>query len=125
MLNIGANVLLARTSRQRPRRDTLRALERRWRIRRLRVIISHDRWFLDRIATHIWRSRQQPREWFEGNFQATRTKEAAPGDRLHHPHRIKYKKLQALSLRHDVVAKRGALPLPAGRGSGEGASDSR
>ena len=34
------------------------------------VIISHDRWFLDRIATHILPSRgDQPCRWFEGNFQ--------------------------------------------------------
>ena len=59
------------------------------------MVISHDRWFLDRIATHVlaFEGNSQVR-WFEGNFsdyEAMRKKEL--GAEASQPHRIKYKKL--------------------------------
>ena len=59
------------------------------------IVISHDRWFLDRIATHIlaFEGDSQVR-WFEGNFseyEAWRHKEL--GGAADQPHRIKYKPL--------------------------------
>ena len=59
------------------------------------VIISHDRWFLDRMATHILAFEGDSQvHWFEGNYQAY---EAARKERLgidaEQPHRIKYRKL--------------------------------
>ena len=64
--------------------------------RAARVVISHDRWFLDRIATHILAFEGDSQvEWFEGNFQDY---EADRHERLgadaDQPHRIKYKKLK-------------------------------
>jgi sulfate-transporting ATPase len=58
-------------------------------------VISHDRWFLDRIATHVLAFEGESRaRWFEGNFEAyeeLRREELGPeADR---PHRITYKKL--------------------------------
>ena len=76
--------------------DTLRALEEALDgFRRLRlVIISHDRWFLDRIATHILAFEGDSHvEWFEGNFQDyERDKMRRLGTNSIVPHRIKYKK---------------------------------
>jgi len=59
------------------------------------VVISHDRWFLDRIATHVlaFEGESQVR-WFEGNFEAYEAERherlGAEADR---PHRIQYKRL--------------------------------
>ena len=64
------------------------------RFRRLRVVISHDRWFLDRIATHILAFEGDSHvEWFEGNFQdyeEDKMRRTRGGSVI--PHRIKYKK---------------------------------
>jgi len=57
------------------------------------VIISHDRWFLDRIATTSSPSRRQPRRVFEGNFQdyeADKMRRLGTDSVI--PHRLKYKK---------------------------------
>jgi sulfate-transporting ATPase len=59
------------------------------------VIISHDRWFLDRVATHVLAFEGDSEvRWFEGNFEAyeenRRERMGAEADR---PHRITYKKL--------------------------------
>ena len=76
--------------------DTLRALETSLEsFPGCVVVISHDRWFLDRIATHVlaFEGDSQVR-WFEGNFsdyEAWRKKE--PGSTAYQPHRIKYKPL--------------------------------
>jgi len=58
------------------------------------VIISHDRWFLDRIATHILAFEGDSHvEWFEGNFQDYETdKMRRLGTDSIIPHRLKYKK---------------------------------
>ena len=60
------------------------------------VIISHDRWFLDRIATHILAFEGDSHvEWFEGNYQAYEAdRKKRLGVDADQPHRIKYKKLK-------------------------------
>jgi ATPase subunit of ABC transporter with duplicated ATPase domains len=74
--------------------DTLRALEDALtEFAGCAVIISHDRWFLDRLATHILAFEGDSRvEWFEGNFQAyEEDKRRRLGDAAVEPHRIKYR----------------------------------
>ncbi|MBX3129915.1 MAG: energy-dependent translational throttle protein EttA [Polyangiaceae bacterium] len=60
------------------------------------VVISHDRWFLDRIATHILAFEGDSHvEWFEGNYQAyEEDKKRRLGMDATEPHRLKYKKLE-------------------------------
>ncbi len=60
------------------------------------VVISHDRFFLDRLATHILAFEGDSHvEWFEGNFQAyEEDKKSRLGDQAAEPHRIKYKKFE-------------------------------
>ena len=76
--------------------DTLRALEEALLdFAGCAVVISHDRWFLDRIATHILAFEGDSRVvWFEGNYQDyeadRRRRLGADADQ---PHRIKYRKL--------------------------------
>ncbi|HRI09828.1 MAG TPA: energy-dependent translational throttle protein EttA [Nannocystaceae bacterium] len=59
------------------------------------VVISHDRWFLDRIATHILAFEGDSKVvWFEGNYQDYETdKRRRLGDEALQPHRVRYKKL--------------------------------
>ncbi len=59
------------------------------------VVISHDRWFLDRIATHILAFEGDSRVvWFEGNYaDYERDRRARLGEEADRPHRIRYKKL--------------------------------
>jgi ATP-binding cassette ChvD family protein len=96
MLKSGANVLLLDEPTNDLDVDTLRALEEALEdFAGCAVIISHDRWFLDRIATHILAFEGDSHvEWFEGNFQDY---EKDKMRRLGHdsiiPHRVKYKKL--------------------------------
>jgi energy-dependent translational throttle protein EttA len=76
--------------------DTLRALEDALiEFAGCAVIISHDRWFLDRLATHILSFEGNSHvEWFEGNFEAyIADKRRRLGDAAVEPHRIKYKPL--------------------------------
>ena len=60
------------------------------------VVISHDRWFLDRLATHILAFEGDSHvEWFEGNFQDYEAdKRRRLGADATEPHRIKYRPLQ-------------------------------
>jgi sulfate-transporting ATPase len=77
--------------------DTLRALEEALaEFAGCAVIISHDRWFLDRLATHILAFEGDSHvEWFEGNFQAyEEDKRRRLGADSTEPHRIKYRPLQ-------------------------------
>ena len=95
VLRTGANVLLLDEPTNDLDIDTLRALESGLdAYAGCAVIISHDRWFLDRVATHVlaFEGGSQVR-WFEGNFteyEAYRKKELGMDDQ---PHRMKYKPL--------------------------------
>ena len=76
--------------------DTLRALEEALlNFGGCAVVISHDRWFLDRIATHILAFEGESRTvWFEGNYQEYEVdRKRRLGIEADQPHRIKYKKL--------------------------------
>jgi ATP-binding cassette ChvD family protein len=95
MLKSGANVLLLDEPTNDLDVDTLRALEEALEdFAGCAVIISHDRWFLDRIATHILAFEGESRvEWFEGNFQDyEKDKMRRLGIDSVMPQRIKYKK---------------------------------
>jgi energy-dependent translational throttle protein EttA len=95
-LTTGGNVLLLDEPSNDLDVDTLRALEEGLEaFAGCAVVISHDRWFLDRVATHIlaFEGDSQVR-WFEGNFseyEAFRKKEL--GVEAEQPHRIRYKPL--------------------------------
>ena len=96
MLKSGANVLLLDEPTNDLDVDTLRALEEALTdFAGCVVVISHDRWFLDRIATHMLAFEGDSHvEWFEGNYQdyeADRHKRL--GAEADQPHRIKYKPL--------------------------------
>jgi ATP-binding cassette ChvD family protein len=95
MLKSGANVLLLDEPTNDLDVDTLRALEEALEdFAGCAVIISHDRWFLDRIATHILSFEGDSHvEWFEGNFQDyEKDKMRRLGIDSVMPQRIKYKK---------------------------------
>ena len=95
MLKSGANVLLLDEPTNDLDVDTLRALEEALEdFAGCAVIISHDRWFLDRIATHILAFEGESHvEWFEGNFQDyEKDKMRRLGTNSIIPQRIKYKK---------------------------------
>jgi ATP-binding cassette ChvD family protein len=95
MLKSGANVLLLDEPTNDLDVDTLRALEEALEdFAGCAVIISHDRWFLDRIATHMLSFEGESHvEWFEGNFEeyeADKMRRLGTDSTI--PHRIKYKK---------------------------------
>ena len=96
MLKSGANLLLLDEPTNDLDVDTLRALEEALdEFAGCAVVVSHDRWFLDRIATHILAFEGDSHvEWFEGNYEAyevdKRRRLGAEADR---PTRIKYKPL--------------------------------
>jgi len=95
MLRSGANLLLLDEPTNDLDVDTLRALEEALEdFAGCAVIISHDRWFLDRIATHILAFEGDSHvEWFEGNFQDYEAdKMRRLGTDTIIPHRLKYKK---------------------------------
>jgi len=95
MLKSGTNVLLLDEPTNDLDVDTLRALEEALEdFAGCAVIISHDRWFLDRIATHMLAFEDNSRvEWFEGNFQGyEQDKMRRLGTDSIIPHRLKYKK---------------------------------
>jgi ATP-binding cassette ChvD family protein len=95
MLKSGANLLLLDEPTNDLDVDTLRALEEALEdFAGCAVIISHDRWFLDRIATHILSFEGDSHvEWFEGNFQDYEAdKMRRLGQDSIIPHRLKYKK---------------------------------
>ncbi len=96
LLKSGANVLLLDEPTNDLDVDTLRALEDALlRFAGCVVVISHDRWFLDRIATHILAFEGDSQVvWFEGNYQdyeADRRRRL--GVEAEQPHRIKYRRL--------------------------------
>jgi len=96
MLKSGSNVILLDEPTNDLDVDTLRALELALlEFAGCAVIISHDRWFLDRIATHILAFEGQSYiEWFEGNFQDYENdKKKRLGEKALQPQRIRYKKI--------------------------------
>ncbi len=96
LLRSGGNLLLLDEPTNDLDVDTLRALEEALlAFPGCAVVISHDRWFLDRIATHVlaFEGDSQVR-WFEGNFEAYETeRHERLGDAADRPHRITYKRL--------------------------------
>jgi ATPase subunit of ABC transporter with duplicated ATPase domains len=98
LLKSGGNLLLLDEPTNDLDVDTLRALEEALLdFAGCAVVISHDRWFLDRIATHILAFEGDSTvEWFEGNYaeyEADRRKRL--GSAADQPHRIKYRKMHA------------------------------
>ncbi len=96
MLKSGANVLLLDEPTNDLDVNTLRALEEAIEnFGGCSVIISHDRWFLDRVATHILAFESDSKvAWFEGNFSDyEEDRKRRLGDEATRPHRIQYKKL--------------------------------
>ena len=97
LLKGGANVILLDEPTNDLDVDTLRALEDALlEFAGCAVIISHDRWFLDRIATHILAFEGDSHvEWFEGNYQDYEAdRKRRLGAEADQPHRIKYKPLK-------------------------------
>jgi ATP-binding cassette ChvD family protein len=96
LLREGGNLLLLDEPTNDLDTDTLRALEEALlAFAGCAVVVSHDRWFLDRIATHVlaFEGDSQVR-WFEGNFEAYESfRHDQLGAEADRPHRITYKKL--------------------------------
>jgi len=96
LLRTGGNLLLLDEPTNDLDTDTLRALEEALlAFAGCAVVVSHDRWFLDRIATHVlaFEGDSQVR-WFEGNFEAYESfRHEQLGAEADRPHRISYKKL--------------------------------
>lgn len=97
MLKSGANVLLLDEPTNDLDVNTMRALEEALEhFAGCAVVISHDRWFLDRIATHILAFEGDSRVvWFEGNYSDYEAdRKAQLGTAAEQPHRIKYRQLK-------------------------------
>ena len=97
MLKKGANVILLDEPTNDLDVDTLRSLEEGiMNYPGCVLVTSHDRWFLDRLATHILAYEDEGHvEWFEGNFEDyEKDKIRRLGEDACNPHRIKYKKLE-------------------------------
>jgi len=97
LLRRGGNVLLLDEPTNDLDVDTLRALEEALEnFAGCAVVITHDRWFLDRIATHILAFEGEGKvRWFEGNYQAYEAKRHEElGSDADRPHRMVYKKLK-------------------------------
>ena len=96
LLRAGSNLLLLDEPTNDLDVDTLRALEEALlNFAGCAVIISHDRWFLDRIATHMLAFEGESKVvWFEGNYQDYEAdRKRRLGAEADTPHRIKYRKL--------------------------------
>ena len=96
MLKSGANLLLLDEPTNDLDVDTLRALEEALlSFAGCAVVITHDRWFLDRIATHMLAFEGESKVvWFEGNYQDYEAdRKRRLGAEADQPHRIRYKKL--------------------------------
>ncbi len=96
MLKAGTNVILLDEPTNDLDVETLRALEEALvEFPGCAVVISHDRWFLNRIATHIVAFEGDSQVvWFEGNYDDYEAdKKRRLGDDADQPHRIKYKPL--------------------------------
>ncbi|GJL82079.1 MAG: energy-dependent translational throttle protein EttA [marine bacterium B5-7] len=98
LLKSGGNVLLLDEPTNDLDVETLRALEEALLVfPGCAVVISHDRWFLDRIATHILAFEGDSRvEWFEGNYQEYEVdRRRRLGDEADRPHRVHYRRIDA------------------------------
>ncbi len=96
LLKSGGNLLLLDEPTNDLDVDTLRALEDALEsFSGCAVVISHDRWFLDRLATHILAFEGDSQTyWFEGNYQDyEKNRKQRLGEEADQPHRIQYKKL--------------------------------
>jgi ATPase subunit of ABC transporter with duplicated ATPase domains len=96
LLKKGSNLLLLDEPTNDLDVDTLRALEEALlNFAGCAVVISHDRWFLDRIATHMLAFEGDSQVvWFQGNYQDYEAdRKRRLGAEADHPHRIKYRKL--------------------------------
>ena len=96
MLKKGGNVVILDEPTNDLDVDTLRSLEEGIMAYPGCVLVtSHDRWFLDRLATHILAYEGEGHvEWFEGNFEEyEKDKRRRLGDDAANPHRMKYKSL--------------------------------
>ena len=97
MLKKGANVIMLDEPTNDLDVDTLRSLEEGiMNYPGCVLVTSHDRWFLDRLATHILAYEDEGHvEWFEGNFEEyEKDKRRRLGNEAVNPHRIRYKKLE-------------------------------
>jgi ATPase subunit of ABC transporter with duplicated ATPase domains len=95
LLQSGGNVLLLDEPTNDLDVETLRALEHALlEFGGCAVVISHDRWFLDRIATHMLAFEGDSHvEWFEGNYaDYEEDKKRRLGEQAEQPHRITYRK---------------------------------
>ena len=98
LLRSGGNLLLLDEPTNDLDVETLRALEEALlEFPGCAVVISHDRWFLDRIATHILAFEGDSHvEWFEGNYaDYEQDRRRRLGEKAAQPHRIKYRKLKS------------------------------
>jgi ATPase subunit of ABC transporter with duplicated ATPase domains len=96
LIKRGSNLLLLDEPTNDLDVDTLRALEDALlNFAGCAVVISHDRWFLDRVATHMLAFEGDSQvEWFEGNYQDYEAdRKRRLGAAADQPHRIKYRKL--------------------------------
>ena len=94
VLQKGANVILLDEPSNDLDVETLRALEDAILVfPGCVMVVSHDRWFLDRIATHILAFEQEGPEWFDGNYTAYEAYRKAKYGKDAGPHRRKYKKI--------------------------------
>ena len=115
MLKSGANLLLLDEPTNDLDVDTLRALEEALEdFAGCAVIISHDRWFLDRIATHILAFEGDSHvEWFEGNFQDYEAdKMRRLGTEFNHPAPDEVQEVRAMMIRRDQLHFRKAKARP-------------
>ena len=97
LLRSGANVLMLDEPTNDLDVDTLRALEDALLgFAGCVLVISHDRWFLDRIATHVLAFEGESQvEWFEGNYEEYELDlRRRRGERADRPHRMRFKKLE-------------------------------
>lgn len=97
MLKKGANVILLDEPTNDLDVDTLRSLEEGiMNYPGCVLVTSHDRWFLDRLATHILAYEDEGHvEWFEGNFEEyEKDKKRRLGEEAVNPHRMRFKKLE-------------------------------
>ena len=121
MLKQGGNVLLLDEPTNDLDVETLRALEEALEnFAGCAVVISHDRFFLDRLATHILAFEGDSHvEWFEGNFEAyEEDKRRRLGPEAERPHRVTYQEADALMMRTGGGRKPARRSMPMSSASG-------